>query len=506
MKRMKNYIKKEYVWFYFAIIVCSSLLFLSFYNIFSITYTFPLKLTDISEHMVRFHLLLNYGFHSHIPNWYGGYTLFLSYPPLFSYYVWPFYLLTNDIPLAFYLSLISAYFFLFISVFLLCKTQKFTLTKSLTFFFIVFGSRFALSIFFEFMRLGELIGWIFFILLFTNVLYYKERVLDKKFILTFISLLAFIILSHFYLIIFSIFIILPFISIKANKQRIIIILSSIASLVLTSFWWLPFLNEYFFGQTFKQSLFGYTHGVVTSAWIIFIPSFLWVAVYSYFEEKKAEKKDLILLLPILFLSILFFSRLIAYVPIFNEIFVNSYLLIFLLIGLLFFFKKERYRRWFDKLILFAVVVLLPIASVITYLYPLENFSLEKYNEKPMIEEMVSVMPNINSSFIILPEYEEETTGYLFSAKPFYCYGVIYYNLTTPSGWYPPAAKAERIKKILLLEDAVRKGNCSEINSLSKNISADILISYEPYCNSLEECSVLKEITKMKYICIFEIEP
>jgi hypothetical protein len=160
------------------------------------------------------------------------------------------------------------------------------------------------------------------------------------------------------------------------------------------------------------------------------------------------------------------------------------------------------KKFIHGIMTFSILIIFPIATLVLYIYPINDFFWSGYNEKPMIKEMISVIPSINGSFIILPE--TEFLDYYFDGKPFYCYGAIYYNLSTPSGWFEPAAKASRIESIKILDQAVRTGNCSIILSISKDINTDEIISYEQYCKRIENCSGLALKMEREHVCVFDV--
>lgn len=497
----------ERILFCFLIIFSSFILFLSFYNLYGITQNFPLKQSDISEHMANFHYMLKYGFHGFVPNWYGGYTLFLYYPPLFHYFIIPFYFLTWSIPWSFYLGIIFTWVALLAAIILVCKTQKFSHEKTAALFLVVFATRLSLVNYFIAIRVGENIAWVFFILLFTLVLHYKDKALDKSFFITYIVLLTMIILSHFYMIVFGCLLMLPFIIIKKRAERIKIIISTGASLLITSFWWLPFLMDFLFGNRYKQILFPAMNFSLTETmrqfWIFVVPIYFWLSFYLYFKDKR-DKKDLYMMIPFLIFSVLVFTKTARFIPVLNEMTFSTPCMLFMFFATFYLFNKKTSSGTLYKLIIILICVFLPLISAYDYLNSIDDFFFTQYNSKPAVKEMAYVMDEINGSFMISPEYDKLSFDYTFRALPFFCYGAIYHNLTTPSGWFPPAASADRILEIRNLDEATMKGNCSEIYKLNTDMKVDVFISYGANCKRIENCTGLVMKIKSENVCVFDV--
>ena len=152
--------------------------------------------TDWATHIFELWALDKYGFHNLVPEWYNGYKLFEFYYPGWNLFSLPLLKLSNDILVASFVSLLLLIGLIFIGIFLIGKTQKFSNLQVLAFFSFFAANALAISNFIRNGRTPELTAWAVFILLAAIIFYYKDKNLDYKF-LAFIPLLSFLLLSHF---------------------------------------------------------------------------------------------------------------------------------------------------------------------------------------------------------------------------------------------------------------------------------------------------------------------
>ncbi|MBU4502549.1 MAG: hypothetical protein KKA79_08175, partial [Nanoarchaeota archaeon] len=78
-----------------------------------------LKIGDLSDHIPEIYFLAKYGYLNIVPDWYNGFRLFEAYPPGWSFFVYPFYYLFNNLEAAVYIACILLYAIGFSAIFIL---------------------------------------------------------------------------------------------------------------------------------------------------------------------------------------------------------------------------------------------------------------------------------------------------------------------------------------------------------------------------------------------------
>ncbi|MBL7147223.1 MAG: hypothetical protein ISS82_00160 [Nanoarchaeota archaeon] len=486
-------------WLYFPILALASILLIKLIQFSKIIHYFPLHImADSPDHISKIHFLAQYGFHGLVPNWYNGFILFQSYPPCYYYFSLPFYLLTNNILLTTYVSLILSFVLGFIGVFIFCKLQKISLVKTIAFFFFLFANPILIGYFAEIGRLAAVFTWlVVFVPFCTVIFWYKDHKIDLKFIL-FIIFLSALILSHTFVLIPTTVLIISLFLIKNKYEKIIISLSTFFSLLITSFWWIPFL---------KISLSGDRIAGHLAAELLKLPSFIsyntlilllfWVTLYFYLKDKH-KSKEILFFLPLLIFSILFFSRLIVFVPLFNRMPAGPYNLFFLFLPIFLFFKTRFsiYPLIIKKLI-FLGLALLAIGSIIVVIIQMSDFPIE-YNE--IEEEIISVFPQIQNKFTILVNEKE---GFPSDVEALVAYASIYYNLSSPHGHYGPAARKEVSNTLDELDEHFKMKDCGAILLDLKKLYVKEVISIDKHCDFLSSCNLKQEIKK-QHVCLFSL--
>src|SRR3989344_1699428 len=206
-------------------------------------FQFPLDLiNDYSGHMAMLFFLKACGFHSVCPYWYNGYTTFLTYTPGWSFFTYPLYLLTNNVLFSTYLSLLLLFLLAFLFIFSFGKKYLSPLS-SLFFFLLVFANPISIGNFIRLGRMSEFFSWVFFIPLFFLILIYKEKEFDRFFYFSFIFFYFILMISHPLVIILSHIYLLGFFFVLSFSQKIRLLFCSLLGLLLSSFWWLPYLRN-----------------------------------------------------------------------------------------------------------------------------------------------------------------------------------------------------------------------------------------------------------------------
>jgi len=477
--------------FYLPILLLAIIFIIKLIQFSKIVSYFPLR-HDIPSHIANLYFLVEYGFHGFVPNWYNGFTLFEFYPPGYYFFTFPIYLLSNNFSLSTYISLIISFVLGFIGILIFGKTQRISFIRSIALFLFFFANSIFINFFYEIGRLASVFTWlVIFIPFCIIVFWYKDHNIDYKFSL-FIIFLSLLILSHTFVFIMSSLLILSLFLIKNKKEKIFILLSVLLSLIITSFWWIPFVKftlsinhlENFLAREILQLKSFVSYSTI----LIFI---LWFTIYFYLKYKNSLK-EYIFFTPYLILSILFFTRLIIFIPLFNRVPAGEYNIIFLFLSLFLFFKTDYsiYPIIIKKIIPLVLLILAISSVIITF----NMLFLIEHNETE--EEMISILPQVHEKFIVLSEKE------FFIDEGLATYAAIYYNLLTPAGHHFSAlAKKEVLETFKELNKNLESKNCKDMIYNLKKLEVKEIISAKEHCDFLTECGI-KEKIKKEHACLF----
>ena len=489
-------------WLYLAVMLLGLFFLFKLYNSSQIINQFPLdQNNDLSSYMGQLHFLGQYGFHQNVPNWYNGFTSFLLYPPGWFFFTLPIYLISGNILLATYISNILIYLIGFLSIFLLKKFSKFSWAETIFLYLFVFVNPIAVGNFIKLGRLPEMLSLSLFVMLFAFFLYYRDKKISGVFLLL-SALYASVLLSHPAFFIISSFFIPPLFLIKKGRQRAIIVIMFFIALLLSSFWLIPFIASsknttltQERGYTGLSRLLDFRKEFFFDNLFSFILPVVFLACFYFYcksLKKEEKKKELIFYsIPIAF-SILFFSRIAAFIPVINHPYPDSYNLFLIFISVFLFVKTPRdsFGR-LNPLIKFILVVL-PFLLIVPSLIFVSNFRQNNNFDK----EIISILPEVGGRYLIAG------MPYPTSAEAVGSYSAIYYNLSTPSGWYPQAASKSLLDKIAELRKEIENSNpnCIKINSLLSELRVDELILQKQQCELIQNCGLKEKIAKER-ICL-----
>lgn len=457
---------------------------------------FPLDITnDWSSYMAQLHFLKECGFHEMCYYWYNGFMTFYSTPPGWYYFTLPLYLIFNSVTVASFISLILIYVLAFVAIYYFGKLHEISPTKRIAFFLLFLANAVTIGNFIRLGRLHELLGWVLFIILAFTLLWYKDRKLDNKYFLVIIPY-SLILLAHQVVAIFASVLLFSLFLIKNFKEKIYVALSVVLSLLITAFWWVPYVLN------FSQSrgvdiimsktllLFDSTHlpqNIIT----FLAPIGLCFIFYYYWKDRNKSKKELIFFLPTLILASLLFFRISPFIPGVNYLYPDSYIYYFTFLGLFMLFKTKlkTFSLNIRRLILIAFI-LIPIVSVLANIYHTPSFT----NYTQLEEDTVSILEYVDGNFIMIQISPPTSYG-----KAYYSMAPVYYNLTTASGWHVYESK-EYYGLMKKIESGTT--NCFELNALLKEAKITDVISHDDYCDVLDNCE-LKEIKHINRVCLYK---
>ncbi len=471
-------------WLYLPVIVFAIFLVAVLVEKSSIVDDFPVhKNNDLTSYMAKLHFLDKYGYHESIPNWYNGnYTLFLFYPPMWFFLAYPLLVFSNNVQLVAMISFVITYLLGLLVSFMIGKDSKFTKLESLAFFLLVFANPFAVSNLIRLGRPHELLAWVLLLFVVNIALNYRNKPIDSKFFLVIIPY-SMILLTHQPVFVIGSFALASLLVTKPNIERLKVILAGIITLAITSFWWVPFLlnikesglfaARHFFSARLLSLDPQYYIENITS--FVVAAGFLFV-FFLYWKTHK-EEKPYLFFLPQLLIGLLFFTRLIPFIPILKSVYPDAYSM-FLLIYTAYFLFKIRYHllKPFMKWLIFAGLILLTIVSSIVFLKvmpPIPGYTQEDLQTFRILEE-------VDGKFLIFNSNSAETS--------FYSYAAIYLNLSTPSGWAEAAVNPAYVERLNKLPVIFNEEDCENLSSELEFFNTTNLITYGDSCGILKECN------------------
>ncbi len=489
---MKQQIPNKY--FYFPIIALVIYFIIRLINQSQMISVFPIDsfANDHSSHLARLFFWSEYGFNL-VPNWYNGFHLFTLYHPGWYFFTLPLFYLTKNVQSAAYLSLIIIYILAFIFVWYLGITQKLSKVKRIAFYLFFFVSPTAIGYFLRLGKYTEILGWTLFILIFAIVLYYKEHKIDKKFLLTAIPA-SILLLSHILVFVFVLIIFFSLFLIKKDlKERTYIAIMLLITLILTSFWLIPFLIGM---QKVQISTLHALKYLISpdKKWLIdkvvafVVPAIFLLTFYIYWRNNKPKKELLFYALPLI-LAFLLFTRILVYIPFFNRPIVDSYNFFFLLLTTFLLFKIE-----FNKTSLKYIAVLLIIIPLLGILLS-AKFTPWFVPHSQDVKDTFTLLGKADEKLIVIGSKEPPAA--------YYAYGAIYYNTTTPDGWAPEYLTLDLKQKLNNTKIYLEQKDCENLTLTLDSLNTKEIITYNESCQTLNNCN-FKEIETLNNVCLFKI--
>ncbi len=492
--------------FYFGIIILGIYLIIRLIDSAQMIFYFPLaRPGDIPMYMGYLYLLRDVGFHNVIPYWFNGnMVLFLLYPPGFFFVTFPIYLLTNSVEFSTYIMIPILYSIIFMVFMVFAVKEKVSKIKMAFFYFILMANPIAIGNFIRLGRVVELFAWTLMITIFLLFIYYLNRPLNKYFYLIFIPSYILLLISHpAILTLFHLcFLPVSFFFLINRKEKLFFAISVIISLLLTAFWWVPFLFAVMGEGSMFDSLFSFellrfdelTY-ILTNTASILISLTLFIMFYFYWYYNGKDRRQLYFFLPILILNFLVLTRLIVFIPFLNNVFTDIYNIFFIFFSMLFFVKipfiklKEHLVSFFKWGLIF-----IPILFVIFSLFYTPFFIIYT----PMEYEVISLLPQVEGKFFMLKGSSATShTPY------YYIYGMIYYNLSTPYGSYTYGAVDNDYRHSLaVFQQSSTDKNCSLLyESLQKFEVNSLIAFYDEDCEFLESCGMKLKVDG-EYSCLY----
>lgn len=485
-------------WLYFSVILLSLYFLIRIIDQSKIMWIFPLDFTnDHSAHMAMLYFLKEYGFGNIIPNWYGGFPLLKFYHPFSSFYALPFYYLFGNVQVTMFFTMILTYALSFITIFfLLGKNENLSKIKRFVLFLFFFGSPWGIGYFLRVGKYSELLGFFLFILLFTLILWYKNHKLNWWF-LFFIPIYSLLSITHISVFFVSSFLILSLLLIKTNKERIFVIFSGIIAMVLSSWWWLPFMmnmggRSYGILNGLQRSLISAGASLNDKVSALVIPIVFIIIVYLYWKTNNKPRKELIFYSVPLMVGLLILTRIAMFIPLMNKPIVDTYNLMLLFLTIFLFLKinfNNLSKGW--KKTIYISLILVPLFFVCVSLI-FTPFFIGHTQEN---EDIIELFGYVDGKIIMVGDYFKYDGYY----KALYSYGAIYYNMTTPDGWTSDGILLNYTSEIKKMYKSFDEKDCKGFLSYLDFFDTTNIISDD--CAFLERCE-LKLIKKSGKFCLY----
>ncbi|MBS3159988.1 hypothetical protein J4436_04315 [Candidatus Woesearchaeota archaeon] len=487
-------------WFYLSIITLGIYLIIRLIDQSKMINIFALDIVnDYSSHMAQLYFLDKCGFHNICNYWYNGFELFKSYPPSWFFFT-DFFIMNltkNNIMLSTYISLITMIVMSFITILILGKLINLSLVKRIAFFILIIANPLSIGNFIRLGRMPEFIGWVFFLPLAFLIFLYKEKEFDNKSLL-FILFYFLIMISNPFVIILSHILILGLFLIKPKKEKIRLIIYCSIGAIFSSFWWLPYLIN-IFNNTILGAVRSTRMWDFSGPWFndnilgIIIPICMWLIFYLYLKNNELKKqKELIFFAPILLVSILFFIRVIPFIPILKHIYPDAFLFFFLFF-IIFYLFRINYKSISNKerALIFTFLIVTPIIAIITSitLTPWFNDSQDPVARQTV--ELLSKIPNEEKYLITYCSEDgccKEPGCYIAAI---YSYLVFKYDISTAGGFSPEEINKKYVERLNASTFLNENINCNIYLNNLNFLNVTYVVSYRNYCNYLENCGLEK---------------
>ena len=486
-------------WLYGSIVLLAVYLALRLINLSSIIKFFPLGRVDISNYMAILHFLAEQGYGAIAPQWYNGFDLFLTFQPGWYLFSLPFYWLAGKVETAAYLSIIAMLLASFYCIIKIAKLNGLSKAKACLLSLLVLANPVSIAEFLKLGRTTELFGFMIFFAIALLVFYYKDKQLDLKFAILFSLLNAISILSHFSEALLAGVLVLGLFLIKDWKEKSFIFISGFASLILSSFWLVPFVKAVsqttITGYHAALRLLDFQRWFFDSSLSLLVSSVLLVLFYFYLRELKQEKvrckREALFYLPVIVLAFLILSRAVIFIPLLKDIFPDSYLIFLIFFSSLIFLKIDISKLELSNLF-YPLLFLVVLAGIILSAGFTPWFTAHNQENSDTLELMKSIPQD--AKFLVLNGEESTSIKY-------YDYAAIYLNLSTAAGDYEEVIEGTYIETIRNTNRALNAGNCKEIKSNAAILKVTHLITHNDYCLILSDCN-LGEIKKIGSSCLY----
>jgi hypothetical protein len=228
-----------------------------------------------------------------------------------------------------------------------------------------------------------------------------------------------------------------------------------------------------------------------------VPVVYFILFYLSWKSSEKFRKEWAFYSIPLIMSILFFTRIAAFIPFMNRPIPDTYNLYFIFLSLfmLFNLKIDNLPKLIKKGI-FIGLVIIPILGVLISVNVTSSFPV--YGD--IENEMVSIVPLINGNFIIFGLGDEK-----IYSKAVYSYAAVKYNLITPmgSGGGAESVSLDYMAKLGKIRQTIDNKNCEGFFERLESFNVTDVVAYGGECEEIKKCG-LKEKVKKEHICLLQV--
>ena len=457
---------------------------------------FPLDFAnDMSAYITQLFFLKVCGFHQACPYWYNGITTFKFSPPGWYFFTSPLLALFQDPKIAAYTSLITTFLLGFVALWYLGKKFNWSTSKRIGFFLFFFGNAIAIGGFIRLGRFHELLAWVLFLFLFLVLWQYKDKKLDFKFYAASLLYAAIILTYQSTGVLVTVFLLGFILSRKGIAEKGKAVFFGLVGGLISSFWWWPFLRDintsYISTLAHAEWLLSSSpKDILTLIATVVLPLLMILAFFVYWKEQKKSKTSLLYFIPVLLLGFLFLTRVVIFIPVFNDIFPDPYLHFFMFFLLFFAFSTQGiHLSKLQKSVVMILIALFVIASVSINIFSTPYFKThDALNEE--LKTLVAAVPD-KQVYMILGDFRN-TDSYPLA---YYGFGAVYYEKYAVSGWYPEETSTDYILGLDEITRTFEQKECSSFKEHLQNYNVTHVISYQEGCITLQECGLTEELKK-----------
>src|SRR3989344_5847698 len=419
-------------------------------------FTFPFDGTDWATHIFELWALGEYSFYGFVPYWYNGYILFQHYNPGWYLFSLLFLKLSGDILVSSFVSIVVLFCLILVGIYLFGKTQKFSTLQIITFFAFFAGNALAIANFIRNGRTPELAGWTIFIFLAALIFYYNDKPL---------------------------------------KEKIYVVLCSLVSLSIISFWLIPLLRD--FDSTYvsilNYSARFYDMGLFDIGLNIVLPIATIILFVLYWQQKNYSRTELIFFAPVLIFSALLALKLTPILPILNKLYPGPTAIFFLFFAL-YFLLSLKINTKTAKLSVSIIILILALSSVAINTIDTSLFPQRTDFQK----EVLSIIPNIESKYIIAGEGPE------FINWGIYTYAAIYHNKSTIwGGWQTTGFTSNYQRRVVGAHNELINSNCAAFAEKLNDLGGNEVLGIKNVCATLQSCGFKEKISTESF-CLYEV--
>ena len=470
---------------------------------------------DLCEHIALIKFAREYGFFGSVPYWNNGdfYVGKINGITYYSIGVLISYLF-SDYRVAFILSYALMFILGLIASFIYGKVKKYSLKKSLLFYILFFCSPLAIAYFIGLGSPGSFIGWIMILLMIAIFEHYKDRPIDWGFA-TIIPVYALAIMSHIYIFILSSIILLWFFICRTkrikeifSKDNLIIIFCGMASLVITSFWWIYFFSLY--NRIIAGNSIPYPYQDLKyifalepyGAMFTFIIPIMFLLLIWY-QREKVKQNYLYYIVPLV-ISVLMITRTLSFVPVLNRIGPENMCLLIYLYTLILLFDANitmpKNLARFTKFVAIAIIIsTMLVGAMFAYTYYYSN-SLKL---TPLDNEAISLVSNHSTdihNMIIVYDWSKLKLPIYIKLNAYFSFK---YDINTSQTALGQSVNSTLAERLNTLENLTDYSQCNKTEQSIRYLGPDHVLTLNIDCSKVR-CGYLELVDKSENVCLFRV--